>query len=40
MPISKTILEKIVNEMVNICVGFKVCEADPCLLYRENKENA
>ena len=32
--------KKFVNEMVKICVGFKVSEADPCLLHRENKENA
>ena len=29
--------EKAVNEMIRIGVGFKISEADPCLLYRENK---
>ena len=29
--------KKFVNEMINIDVGFKISEADPCLLYRENK---
>ena len=37
MSISKTILEKFVNEMIKIDVGFRISEADPCLLYRENK---
>ena len=26
-----------VNEMTKTDVGFKISEADPCLLYRENK---
>ena len=29
--------KKFVNEMVKIDVGFKISEADPCLLYTENK---
>ena len=29
--------KKFVNEMIKIDVGFKISEADPCLLYRENK---
>ena len=37
MSISKTILETFVNEMIKIDDGFKIGEADPCLLYRENK---
>ena len=36
MSISKTVLEKFVNEMIKIDIGFKISEADPCLLYREN----
>ena len=37
MRISRTILEKCVYGMTKIDIGFKICEADPCLLYRENK---
>ena len=29
--------KKFVNEMIKIDVGFRISEADPCLLYRENK---
>ena len=29
--------KKFVNEMMKTDVGFKISEADPCLLYRENK---
>ena len=36
MLISKTVLETFVNEMIKIDIGFKISEADPCLLYREN----
>ena len=36
MSISKRVLEKFVNEMIKIDVGFKISETDPCLLYREN----
>ena len=37
MSISKTVLEKFVNEMIKIDVGFMISEADPCLLYKEKK---
>ena len=36
MPISKTVLETFLNEMMKADVGFKISEADPCL-YRETK---
>ena len=36
MPISKAVLEKFVNQMMKIDIGFKISEADPCLLYRED----
>ena len=29
--------KKVVNEMIEIGAGFKISEADPCLLYRVNK---
>ena len=38
MSISKTILENVCQcNDKKIDVGFKISEADPCLLYRENK---
>ena len=36
MPISKTVLETFLNEMMKADVGCKISEADPCL-YRETK---
>ena len=29
--------KEFVNDMIKIDIGFKICEADPCLLYIENK---
>ena len=39
MPISKTVLEKFVNEMTKMDISFKISEPDPCLLYREKTWN-
>ena len=37
MSISKTILEKFVDEMIKTEIGFKISEADPCLLVIQRK---